>query len=261
MSDTRTFKVKRFIDEAYQFFGVEQYTAVGAFAGHSLDEVMTVDAAVALVSAYLARPVPGPPGPPGPSPSLGNFLPPVETTDALPMVGNGRGDVRIVLADMLLYGWNENTHAWQVIAGGGGGGGGGGGAVQNLFVQQVAPDTGGLLLDSLWIATNPDGTNKNPAFWQIFTGNGNGNGGNLFVQQAAPNPLVDALWVPLNSDGTPKYIDEWQTFTGRGNPTGVGNPNLFIGPTLPVGAPLGTLFIPTNPDETAKTPDLWRINT
>lgn len=260
MPDTRVFTVRRFIESSNDFFGVEPYVAKGAFYGSDPAATMTVDAAKAVVDAWLGTTSPGPsPTPPAPPAPTGNWLPPVATFGALPNVGNGRGDVRLALDTFTLYAWNPDTAHWVGLGGGGGGGGGGPSIVPNLFVQQVQPDPAGLLLDSLWVATNPDGTAKDPSAWRVYTGTGSGAGGNLFVQATAPVPDVDALWVPTNVDGTAKYLDEWVVFTGRGSLPGVGNPNLFIQPTLPSAPAAGSLYIPLNPNETPKTIDQWRV--
>lgn len=266
MPDLRSFTVRRFIESSYEFFGVEQTVAVGSFYGHDPSEAMTVDAARALIEAFLGHPVPptppSPPSPPNPPPS-GAWQPPVATVADLPTTGNGNGDVRLVLADFSLRAWNGTAHVWATVSGVTGGSGSGGTTVgvRNLFVQQAQPDVTALLVDSLWIATNPDGTPKDPSFWEVYTGNGTGDGGNLFVQQAPPAPLVDALWVPLNPDGSMQYLDQWVVFTGRGSVSGVGNSNLLIGQNLPAAPPAGSLYIPLNLNETPKTYDQWEVYT
>lgn len=64
-----------------------------------------------------------PPTPPTP-PLTGSWRPPVEATADLPLGGNDRGDVRLVLADttggtVARY-WDGDS--WEVLAGGGGSG-------------------------------------------------------------------------------------------------------------------------------------------
>lgn len=178
------------------------------------------------------------------------------TVEDLPTQGNSFGDVRLVFADFTLHGWNGV--AWITISGSGGGPP----PVHpppNLFIGPVEPDPVTLQANSLYIPTNVDGTPKLIKFWKVYDGLGSGDGGNLFIQDDRPAPLVDALWVPTNPDGTAKYLDQWVVFTGLGSQPDFGNTNLFISVAQPVAPPSGSLHIPLNNDLTPKTIDTWEV--
>lgn len=141
------------------------------------------------------------------------------------------------------------------------GGGGPGNPPPNLFIGPTEPDLGDVVINSLYIPTNVDGSAKAVALWEVYTGLPSGNGGNLFVQAAAPTPAVDALWIPLNGDGTAKYLDEWVVYTGIGVQPGIGNPNLFITVNRPVppALPPFSLHIRLNVDLTPRGIDTWEV--
>lgn len=260
LGDVRLFPVSRFIEGALDFFGVERWIAVGAFYGHASDELLTVDDARIIVEDYLDQPLPPPPTP-GPTPQPGRFLGPIETVAEIDakLTGNRRGDAHLVMEDFTIRAWDDSLSSWRVISGGGAPTPTPSTAPINLFVQATQPLLAALLHDSLWIPTNPDGTSQPVSAWAVLTGLGDGDGGNLFIQPTAPSPTVDALWIPTNPDGSAKWVTEWVVLTGRGSVVGVGNPNLVISSSLPANPLPGTFYIPLNADQTAKSPDLWRV--
>jgi len=135
--------------------------------------------------------------------------------------------------------------------------------IPNIFIQQIQPTSGVVVINSLWIPLNVDGTPTGPGLWQVFTGAaGGGDGGDLIIQEAMPTPLIDALWIPLNSDGTPKLVPEWQIIEGSGpSPHPAANANLFLDTIQPISAPVGSLYVARNLDGTIDTIDTWRIFT
>lgn len=255
MADTRVFTVSRFEADSLEFFGIEPFIAHGAFFGHDPNETLTVDDARSVIESWLGASIPS--GGPPTVPLVGGWRSPVATTGDLPMGFNGPGDVRLVMEDFSVWAWDPVGVAWVAVAAGG---------VPtsstttpNLFVQQAQPAGGSLLVNSLWIPTDGSGVPLAVSQWEVYADLGDGDGGNLFVQEDAPSPTVDALWVPLNPDGTPKYILEWEVFTGHGSQPSIGNPNLIIQSALPGSPPTGSLFIPLNTDQSSKSPDLWRV--
>lgn len=194
----------------------------------------------------------------------GGSIPAVATFDDLPTAPSGN-PVYLVLAvgtpaRPVLYAWQGTQFVAVGGAVSGSGGSAGGVAVRNLFVGPTRPDVSDIFLDSLWIKTTGDGAPAPMAEWEVYTGTGDGDGGNLILSMDQPTPLVDALWVPLNADGTPRPHTEWVVFTGHGTQPGVGNDNLYIQAAVPTTPVVGSLHIPLNTSGAARSMDLWRIN-
>ena len=184
---------------------------------------------------------------------------PVATVGALPASGNTIGDTRVVNEDPPSI-WVWTSTGWVQSAGAGGVGLPPTSTV-NLVIQNTEPTPTGFTINTLWINVDSVGVPEGVGTWEVYTDTSwSGDGGNLFIQQFAPVPVVDSLWVPLKADNlTPVDIFQWVVFTGKGSVSGVGNPNLYISTTLPVGPSVGSLWIPLNPDQSPKTPDQWQV--
>lgn len=184
---------------------------------------------------------------------------PVTTIDDLPSTGNNPGDVRIVLANFTIRVWNGA--AWILAAGAGGAVDPSQDFASNLFVQQTQPAPGDVIIDSLWIPVDGAGAPADPTDWQVYTGTGDGDGGNLIISKIQPTPEVDTLWIPLNPDNSPKDFYSWRVFSGNGSVEGFGQPNLFFDTVLPsaVDSPDGSLWVPLNSNQTPKSMDTWRV--
>lgn len=184
----------------------------------------------------------------------------VDSSDDLPEEGNFDGDIRLSLADYRLYVWKATAGVWGTLSGGGGGGGASGGTAQNLFVQETRPGDGDILLNSLWIPT--DGDLPAPlADWEVYSGTGDGNGGNLFIQAEEPFPTVNSLWIPLNTDGTAKYLDQWRVYVDLGNSADIGNQNLYFQSSLPADPISGALLVLLNGSGEPRSFDQWKVFT
>jgi hypothetical protein len=191
----------------------------------------------------------------------------VATVDDLPdVVGPGTFPVYLVIGTATpprptLYAWNGTIFTAVGGSSGGGGVGPGGLAVRNLFIQETRPADIDVIIDSLWINTD-SGLPADIDTWQVFTGRGDGDGGNLILSVDEPTPSVDALWIPLdNTTGNALPYPEWVVFGGRGSQLGVGNDNLYISSTIPAGPAPGSMWIPLTTAQEARPMDLWRINT
>lgn len=183
---------------------------------------------------------------------------PVATSSALPSVGNVIGDVRVALADATV--WVFTSTGWIQTAGGSGVGLPPT-SVINLVIQNAEPNPAAYTINTLWINVDGAGIPEAVGTWKAYTdATWSGDGGNLFVQRSTPTPSVDSLWVPLDSSYVPLPIGSWVVFTGRGSVAGVGNPNLYISATQPTTPVAGSLWIPLNVDQSAKTPDQWQVN-
>lgn len=186
---------------------------------------------------------------------------PVAALEDLPTTGNNPGEVRIVLANFTIRVWNGS--AWILAAGAGGGGViPGTESPVNLFIQQTQPTLGEMTIDSLWIPIDGSGVPAGPEDWQVYTGTGDGDGGNLVISSVQPvSPDVDTLWVALNGNGTPKDFYSWRVFSGTGSVEGYGQPNLFFAVNQPsvLDSPTGSLWVPLNSNQTPKTMDTWRV--
>jgi hypothetical protein len=185
----------------------------------------------------------------------------VNTQADLPSVG-ALGEVRMVLFDYSLHVWGADGQ-WHLIAGGASGGGGGGGSggapiyAQNLFIAASLPTS--MTIDSLYIPVDGAGVPASIKDWEVWTGTGDGDGGNLVVSATRPTTRqVTCLWVPIDGSGVALNHTSWEVIQGTGGGGTVDN-NMVLQSTRPTSATTGMLWVALTSGGAMRTADNWEV--